>query len=58
MTGQQRSGGKRGEQVKIWDCAGQLVGPAGFADGSVQVGPRLGLIFGLQQVADGRRRCG
>lgn len=32
--------------------AGGLVGLAGFADGGVEVGPLLGLVLGLEQVAD------
>jgi hypothetical protein len=46
-------GGKRSVHVRIRDRASPLVSSAGFADGGVQVRPRLRLVLGLEEMADG-----
>ena len=45
-------GYKSGKGGEVGDSAGLLVCSAGFADGGVQVRPRLRLVLGLEEVAD------
>jgi hypothetical protein len=46
-------GDERGEGGEVGDSAGLLVCSAGFADGGVEVRPRLRLVLGLDEMADG-----
>ena len=46
-------GDERGEGGEVGDSASLLVCSAGFADGGVEIRPRLRLVLGLEEMADG-----